>query len=229
MSSRNTVFLPDLTRTCSGEAWVKELEASSYLGVPIFGIDGKVAGVISVIGGGNRAFNEEEEWWLRIAARMVGDSFAYKNLGREMRDLERVLHPNQEDDSAEEATAPEVRQPTLLVVDDDRQVNDFITDFLKMEGYNVESAFNGVQAVETFHPEKHSLVISDVAMPLMNGWELTAALRVRAPSLPIVLVSGYSTGEVNKDYLAKQGVSAVLRKPLNLAELSRLVNRLVPL
>lgn len=58
-------------------------------------------------------------------------------------------------------------------------------------------------------------------MPDMNGWELVGALRVHAPKVPFVIITGNS-GKVdwNEDYLRKQGVVAVLNKPLDLDQLA---------
>ena len=70
------------------------------------------------------------------------------------------------------------------------------------------------------------MVMTDVAMPLMNGWELIAALRVRAPELPVVLITGYSNGNWNENFLRTQGVCAVLNKPLDLTHLSEILEEI---
>jgi len=181
--------------------------------------------VAAVFAGRNRTLGEDDDWWLRTAGQMVSDSLAFESLTLELRALERVLDPSLETTSQSAPVAP---KPTILVIDDDRAINDLICELLSMEGYEVEPAFNGVEAIQAFQPAKHALAITDVAMPLMNGWELIAALRVRSPTLPIILISGYQTGEWNPSYLAKQGVSAVLTKPLNLDTLTSLVAKLIP-
>jgi CheY-like chemotaxis protein len=196
----------------------------SYLGVPIFDAEGSVTAVAGVFGGKGRNFGEEDEWWLKLAGQLFADSAAYHYLDCSLRSLEDLLHPKQVAGPVSEA---EVKK-TVLVIDDDRHINDLLCEFLDMQGYAVDSAFNGVEAIQKFQPSKHDLAITDVAMPLMNGWELIAALRVRAPQLPIILISGYSTAEWNQDYLHKQGVSAVLRKPLDLDDLAGEVRKLLP-
>jgi CheY-like chemotaxis protein len=207
---------------------VPELDQSgpiqSYLGVPIFDAEGSITAVAGVFGGKGRNFGEEDEWWLKLAGQLFADSAAYHSLDCRLRSLEDILHPASADDEVQET---EVKK-TVLVIDDDRQINDLLCEYLDMQGYAVEAAFNGVEAIQKFQPAKHDLAITDVAMPLMNGWELIAALRVRAPQLPIILISGYSTAEWNQDYLHKQGVSAVLRKPLDLDDLALEVQKLLP-
>jgi CheY-like chemotaxis protein len=228
ISAGSSIIIQNLRQQCPHESWLLEHDVHSYMGVPIFGSDRLVSAVAAVFGGRNRAFGDEDDWWLRTAGQMVSDSLACEMLEGKLRDLERIIDPSLADESTGENEAA-ARKPAILVIDDDRTINEVICESLTMDGYQVEAAFNGVEAIQAFQPAKHDLVISDVAMPLMNGWELIAALRVRSPTLPIILISGYQTGEWNQSYLTKQGVSAVLNKPLRLGQLSALVAKLIPL
>lgn len=228
ISAGSSVIIQNLRQQYPRESWLMQHDVHSYMGVPILGADGSIGAVAGVFGGRNRAFADEDDWWLRTAGQLVCDSLAYETLEGKLHDLERLNDPNLANESTAENEAAE-RKPTILVIDDDQAINDLICELLEMEGYQVESAFNGVEAIQAFQPAKHDLAITDIAMPLMNGWELIAALRVRSPALPIILISGYQTGEWNQSYLTKQGVSAVLNKPLNLDQLTSLVGKLIPL
>jgi CheY-like chemotaxis protein len=227
-SAGSSLTIQNLRQQYPHESWLLDHGVHSYLGVPIFGSNQSISAVAAVFGGRNRTFVEDDEWWLRTAGQMVSDSLAYETLEGKFHDLERGIDPNFAGESTGEDKAAGPK-PTILVIDDDRMINDVICELLTMDGYQVEAAFNGVEAIQAFQPAKHALAITDVAMPLMNGWELIAALRVRSPALPIILISGYQTGEWNQSYLTSQGVSAVLTKPLNLGQLSTLVAKLVPL
>lgn len=222
-----SLIIQNLRQHCPHEAWLLEHDVHSYMGVPVFGSNRSVSAVAAVFGGRNRTFGEEDDWWLRTAGRLVTDLLAYETLEEKLRNRDRVIDLSLTDESTGE-NKPAGRKPTIMVIDDDRIINDLICELLTEEGYQVEPAFNGVEAIQAFQPAKHDLAITDVAMPLMNGWELIAALRVRSPTLPIILISGYQTGEWNQSYLAKQGVSAVLTKPLNLDQLVGLVAKLIP-
>lgn len=228
VSSGSSVLIQNLRQQYPRESWLLQHDVHSYMGVPVFGADRSISAVAAVFGGRNRAFSEEDDWWLRTAGQLVNDSLAYETLLGKLHDLERLSDPNLANESTGENEAAG-RKPTILVIDDDKAINDLICELLEMEGYQVESAFNGVEAIQAFQPAKHDLAITDIAMPLMNGWELIAALRVRSPALPIILISGYQTGEWNQSYLTKQGVSAVLNKPLNFDQLTSLVGKLIPL
>jgi CheY-like chemotaxis protein len=223
VSTGHSLTIQDLRQQYPTLTWLVEHHVDGYLGVPIFGSERSVCGVVAVFGDRNRIFGEEDEWWLQNAGQLVSDLFGYEAVLGKQRSLEQFLVSGGSVEQSEEAE----HKPTILVIDDDRDVNDLICEFLTMDGYEVEPAFDGVEAIQTFRPAKHDLVITDVAMPRMNGWELIAALRVRSPTLPIILISGYQTGELNLNYLAKQGVSTVLTKPLDLSVLTTIVRRLL--
>lgn len=91
--------------------------------------------------------------------------------------------------------APRValRAARLLVVDDDPRVRRSLTRALEDDGFDVVAVSNGVEALRLLEgPHAFACVVSDVAMPLMDGEALAARLRVLAPSLPVVLISGHA-------------------------------------
>jgi CheY-like chemotaxis protein len=192
---------------------------SSYLGVPLLNSNGNVMGVATVIDGNAREFDKDDERWFVTVAQSVADAIMFEDLELKLNTLESTLRPpvslaepeKEKDDS---------KRPSILVIDDDRALNDLLCEFLSEEGYKVEAAFDGLEGMRIFQPSEHNVVMTDVAMPHMNGWELIAALRVRAPELPIILITGYSSAHWNEQYLRKQGVIAVLNKPLDLNYLS---------
>ena len=107
----------------------------------------------------------------------------------------------------------------VLVVDDDRQVNDALCDLLTFEGYRVEAAFDGLEAQHKFRPGAYDVVITDVAMPRVNGWELSEWLNARAPRLPVILITGYGPANRDESDLRRRGVAALMHKPLYAARL----------
>ena len=88
----------------------------------------------------------------------------------------------------------------ILVVDDDRDVLNFIRDILETHGYSVIPANNSLTAVDTFRnlSGKIHLVITDIVMPLMEGDELIKNLREIKPDIKIIVVSGYSNETVRE-------------------------------
>lgn len=110
---------------------------------------------------------------------------------------------------------PLTRKLSVLVVDDEEMVRRVLGDYLAGDGHTVDMACDGRQALDAFKKKKFDLVITDRAMPEMNGDQLAVALKKIAPALPLVMLTGF--GELMK---AKgehpQGVDFLLSKPLTL-------------
>jgi CheY-like chemotaxis protein len=115
---------------------------------------------------------------------------------------------------------------TVLVVEDEPTVRNAITHALTRLGFKVLAAQDGVEAVEMFrgHQERIHLVLCDLTMPRMGGWETLTALRQLAPGLPVILASGYDQAKVMEgDHLELP--QAFLSKPFALAELRQALAR----
>ncbi len=86
-----------------------------------------------------------------------------------------------------------MRRSHVLYVDDETVLVFLVTRYLERLGYRVTGASNPVQAVELFRagPETFDVVVSDLSMPGMSGFELVAAIRESRREVPIVLTSGY--------------------------------------
>jgi two-component system, NtrC family, response regulator HydG len=102
----------------------------------------------------------------------------------------------------------------ILLVDDEAGVRYILRRMLTENGYGVFEAKDGAEALELVRAasERLDLVVSDVAMPRVNGVQLLQTLTVEAPELPCILISGYTAPE-----LARFGITApcsVLPKPL---------------
>jgi CheY-like chemotaxis protein len=105
------------------------------------------------------------------------------------------------------------------VVDDDRDNRELLVELLASEGYLVSSASNGRQALEEAHALRPDVILLDLMMPIMNGWEFRSE-QLRDPELsnvPVVIVSAF------EDTL---DVEAVLRKPYLLEDVLDTVQRL---
>lgn len=79
----------------------------------------------------------------------------------------------------------------VLVVDDDRDIRDLFADTLRENGHHVEDARDGDEAMRLIDDGlRPCLVLTDVMMPRMDGWDLSRALGKRMPDTPVVLVTG---------------------------------------
>ena len=88
----------------------------------------------------------------------------------------------------------------ILVVDDEPGVRLVIRRMLDEQGYQVHEAGDGLQALEMVRaaPDLLDLVVSDLAMPRLNGIQLVQVLSVESPEIPFVLISGYAAPELER-------------------------------
>lgn len=109
----------------------------------------------------------------------------------------------------------------ILVVDDEPAICTTAADLLKRRfGFEVLTAGDGAEAVEIFGRQKDgfSMVILDLSMPGMNGWQTLAALRALRPDIPVILASGYDEAQVMSD-TSQERPQAFLHKPYGLKQL----------
>lgn len=86
----------------------------------------------------------------------------------------------------------------VLLVEDDKMVSEIAAIMLTKLGFTFRTANDGVEALEVFktHLNEISLVVSDVGMPRMDGWETLTALRQIRPNIPVILASGHDESQV---------------------------------
>jgi two-component system KDP operon response regulator KdpE len=105
----------------------------------------------------------------------------------------------------------------VLVVDDDRQITRMLRTSLQAHGYEVSVAQNGLEAFDLFRSENPDLIITDIAMPEMNGVELTQAVR-RISETPIIVLSVRDTDQMKVTAL-DEGADDYVTKPFRMTEL----------
>jgi two-component system OmpR family response regulator len=109
------------------------------------------------------------------------------------------------------------RGRVVLVVDDDAGVRSFIADALIGEGYRVVEAADGQAALSAVAVAAPDLILLDVNMPGINGWDVLQQLRVTAgPHQPIVVMTGQYTGQ---ERALGTGAQGYLAKPFDLEDL----------
>ena len=106
----------------------------------------------------------------------------------------------------------------ILIVDDDRTLLRFISEYLEGEGFQVATADRGTKALKRFYDERPDLVVLDLMMPGMDGWEVCARLRELSDT-PVILLSAKSS-ESDKLRGFRLGVDDYVTKPFSLAELT---------
>ena len=120
-------------------------------------------------------------------------------------------------------------QPLVLIVEDDQSTRMLYQEYLTDSGFRTVEAHNGFQAFEkaqTLHPDA---VITDLAVPGMDGFEFCRALRasVTTKDVPIVAITGYPDYLANPERIRQAGITRVMTKPCNLENIVRELRRLL--
>ena len=110
----------------------------------------------------------------------------------------------------------------MLVVDDEPQVRATVREALAYEGYTVSEATDGAAALDAIAKGAPDVVVFDLWMPVIDGWELRKRLLASHPDLPVVVLSAV---ELTSSDLIRLDASVVLEKPFALDDLYRAVAR----
>ena len=102
----------------------------------------------------------------------------------------------------------------VLVVDDDRAIQMLMADILTRAGYEISTAKDGRDALKHFELRKPDLIITDLKMPFVDGYELCLTIR-ESSSVPILVVTGWA-GSEEKCKACEAGANACMRKPYEL-------------
>ena len=116
-----------------------------------------------------------------------------------------------------------VSGPLILIVEDDTSLRDLFQEALDGEGYSTCIASDGVQGLELFDEVNPDLVLLDLLMPRMDGWEALERVR-RISECPVIIVTGQGTTEEIIRGLLEAGADDYLVKPFGIKELTARVN-----
>ena len=110
----------------------------------------------------------------------------------------------------------------ILLVDDEESMREVLSIMLSREGYRVDAVADGAQAVERLKSQGYDLIISDIKMPRLNGFELLAHVRERFPETVMLMITAFSTTEEAVEAM-KQGAYDYITKPFRNEEIRLIV------
>ncbi len=118
---------------------------------------------------------------------------------------------------------------TILLAEDEDQVRDMAKNFLELFGFNVLEAVNGKDALELYqnNAAEITLVLTDMGMPVMDGYELFSKLKKLNPELPIIVSSGYGDAEVSARIGSDNNIAGLISKPYNSSQLREVLKSVV--
>jgi CheY-like chemotaxis protein len=121
------------------------------------------------------------------------------------------------------ANVMHVGTKTVLIVDDDDDLREAMADLLRLRGFNVIQAANGREALERLTAGLPGVILLDMKMPIMNGWEFAAAFRDKYDdAAPIIVLTAAADAQARA---IENGADGWLCKPFDTADLYSVIDR----
>ena len=119
--------------------------------------------------------------------------------------------------------------PLVLIVDDDAGLRGFVKASLELEGYSVREAGNAEEGLTAIDEQPPDLILLDVMMPHVDGWEMLRRLQERhgVGSIPVLMFSG-KVDNAEADEAAKRGASGFIGKPFDPQQLIESAKQMLP-
>ena len=114
----------------------------------------------------------------------------------------------------------------ILVIDDDADILNLFSDFLKKEGYGVTSFLDPLKALEEIHrrPQRYSIIITDVRMPGISGIELIRRIRKINHDIKVIIISAF---ELNGEDLRNIRYDNFMEKPVHMQYLAQTIEKIL--
>jgi signal transduction histidine kinase/ActR/RegA family two-component response regulator len=112
----------------------------------------------------------------------------------------------------------------ILVVDDDEMMRAVLTDILIQSGCHVDEVAFGREGIELFNQDEYDMVLTDLGLEDMSGWDVAMKVKGRSPSTPVALITGWGM-QLSEEETHSRGVDFVVSKPFRLEELRSIINK----
>ena len=106
----------------------------------------------------------------------------------------------------------------ILLAEDEIEINNLVSSYLKNEGYEVFPCFDGLEALKVFENNKIDIILSDIMMPNMDGFSLLEKIRKVNANIPIIFLTA-KDDKLSKQYGYKLGIDDYITKPFDIDEL----------
>jgi PAS domain S-box-containing protein len=124
---------------------------------------------------------------------------------------------------SEVAQGRAVSPVSILVVDDEEAIRQNLYDILTLEGHHVALASGGGEGIQTFKEGDFDLVLTDLGMPEVSGWQVAKAIKQINPKTPVVIITGWGA-TLDKQKVRESGIDLQISKPFRIHQLLEMVS-----
>ncbi|MEW5974509.1 MAG: GAF domain-containing protein [Acidobacteriota bacterium] len=115
------------------------------------------------------------------------------------------------------------RTGRFLIIDDEAPIRDLLAELLAEQGHIVFTASGGKEGLDIFHNELPELVITDLGMPEVSGWDVASTVKSVRPETSVILMTGWGI-TLDHEKAHKRGVDVVISKPFQIGEMQKILN-----
>lgn len=115
----------------------------------------------------------------------------------------------------------------ILIVDDNEAIHELFREYFEAQGCSADTACNGQEGIRKYRETKPDVVLMDMRMPVMNGYEASKGIKGFDPAAKILMVTGHPEDPLATKSLREGYVQSIIPKPFNLKNLFQEINNLV--
>ncbi len=159
-----------------------------------------------------------------IEELVIRGSKLIREVKGEIEEVPEKKHPSPSESVIAEEEKKEVRL-NILAIDDQKIIRDLLESILQSLGHNIKVASSGKDGLELFQSDGFDLVITDLGMPEMSGWEVSQRVKALRKETPVVMITGWGVS-FDSEKIKEFGVDYLLPKPFKVEQLSKLIEQI---
>ncbi len=118
------------------------------------------------------------------------------------------------------------RKANILIVEDEEAIRILLSEILTSDGHAVSTASSGQKGIEIFKKESFDLILTDLGMPGMSGWEVSSSIKNLAPEVIVAVITGWGI-KFDKNELKQHGVDIIVNKPFKVDQILNLAQEAI--
>jgi len=137
-----------------------------------------------------------------------------------------IIHAEQTDIQA--PVTNRVLPSTVLIIDDDDNMREVLSDTLVQSGCSVDQSASGEGGLDLFGTQQYDIVMTDLGMKDMSGWDVARIVKEKSPETPVVMLTGWGA-QIDEKTAGKRGIDFIMAKPFKIDKIRELVNKAMEL